>query len=83
MLIPRKRLSFGSEDSNTRGILNFRALGSMYSTYSSGAEQLLKHRSNVKFNGVKNPNWLEANQLAIFSRLVCGFQFRITEKKSS
>ena len=66
MLIPRKRLSFGSEHSNTRGILNFRALGSIYSTYSSGAEQHLKHRSYVKFNEVKNPNWLEANQLALF-----------------
>ena len=66
MLIPRRRLSFGSEHSNTRGILNFRALGSIYSTYSSGAEQHLKHRSYVKFNGVKNPNWLEANQLGIF-----------------
>ena len=28
--------------------------------------KLLKHGSYVKLNGVKNPNWLEANQLTIF-----------------
>ena len=28
--------------------------------------KLLKHRSYVQLNGVKNPNWLEANQLTIF-----------------
>ena len=31
-----------------------------------GLSKLLKHRRYVKLNGVKNPNWLDTNQLTIF-----------------
>ena len=36
----------------------------------------------MKLNRVKNPNWLEANQLAIYKR-GRGFKLGTTENKSS
>ena len=43
-------------------------LGSVYSTYAIGAEQMAEtnHSNIIKHNRVKNPNWPEANQLAIY-----------------
>ena len=45
-------------------------LSSVYGTYASGAKEMAEtNRSNIiKHNRVKNPNWLEANQLAIYKR---------------
>ena len=41
-------------------------LGSIYSTNASG--NWLKQIIQIKLNRVKNPNWPEANQLAIYKR---------------
>ena len=42
--------------------------GSVYNTYAIGAEQMAEtnHSNIIKHNRVKNPNWPEANQLAIY-----------------
>ena len=37
-------------------------LGSIYSTNASGAKQM----PEIELNRIKNPNWSEANQLAIY-----------------
>ena len=37
-------------------------LGSIYSTNASGAKQM----PEIKLNRIQNPNWPEANQLAIY-----------------
>jgi len=41
-------------------------LGSIYSTNASGAEQMPEKINQMKLNRVKNPNWPEANQPAIY-----------------
>ena len=33
-----------------------------------GREKVLKQKIQIKLNRVKNPNWPEANQLAIYKR---------------
>ena len=33
-----------------------------------GRENVLKHKIHIELNRVKNPNWPEANQLAIYKR---------------
>ena len=45
-------------------------LGSVYSTYASGAEQMTEtnNQNIIKHSRVKNPKWPEANQLAIYKR---------------
>ena len=45
-------------------------LGSVYSTYASGAEQMAEtNNSNIiEYNMVKNTNWPKTNQLAIYKR---------------
>ena len=43
-------------------------LGSIYSTYASGAEQMTKKKIQIKHNWVKNPKWPKANKLAIYKR---------------
>ena len=61
----------GNNNNNIIIIIRLITLGSIYSTNVSGAEQLcLKQISQIELNRVKNPNWLEANQLAIFTRMV-------------
>ena len=44
-----------------------------------GPSKQLKQRIQTEHNIVKNPNWPEANQLAIYKR-GRGFEFRATEK---
>ena len=56
-------------------------LGSINSTYASGAEQM-PETNQIKLNRVKNPNWPEANQLAIYKRNR-GFELGTTVNKSS
>ena len=42
-------------------------LGSIYSTrLLMGLSKCLKQITQIELNGVKNPNWLEADQLAIY-----------------
>ena len=41
-------------------------LGSIYSTNDSGPSKCLKQIILIKHYGVKNPDWQEANQLAIY-----------------
>ena len=45
-------------------------LGSIYSTYASGVEQMteINNSSIIEYNMVKNINQPEANQLAIYKR---------------
>ena len=56
-------------------------LGSVYSTSASRAEQTTETQIfQIERNIVKNPNWPEANQLAIYKRCR-GFELRATEKE--
>ena len=58
-------------------------LGSIYSTrLLMGLSKCLKQITQIELNGVKNPNWLEANQLAIYTRDQ-GFELGTTVNKSS
>ena len=57
-------------------------LGSIYSTNVSGPSKCLKQIIQIKLNRVKNPNWPEANQLAIYKR-DRGFELGTTVNKSS
>ena len=59
-------------------------LGNIYSTCASGAEQMTEtNNSNIiKHNRIKNPNWPETNQLAIYKR-GRGFELGTTVNKSS
>ena len=41
-------------------------LGSVYSTSASGAEQTIERNNSNITQTVKNPNWREADQLAIY-----------------
>ena len=45
-------------------------LASIYSSFASGAEHMSEtNNSNIiKHNWVKNPKWLKANQLAIYTQ---------------
>ena len=45
-------------------------LGSIYSTNASGAEQMteINNSSIIEYNMVKNINWPETNQLAVYKR---------------
>ena len=43
-------------------------IGSIYSTYASGVEQMTETNNWNQTLQVKNPNWQEANQLAIYKR---------------
>ena len=65
-------------------ILSLFTLGSiLYSTYASGVEQMTEtNNSNETINGVKNPHWPEANQLAIY-KPGKGFELGMTVTKSS
>ena len=58
--------------------------GSIYSTNTSWAEQMPEtNNSNIiKHNRVKNPNWPEADQLAIYKHGP-GFELGTTTNKSS
>ena len=47
-----------------------------------GLSKCLKQIMQIKLNRVKNPNWPEANQLAIYKR-GRGFELWTTENKSS
>ena len=59
-------------------------LGSIYSTYASGAEQMTEtNNSNIiEYNRVKNTNWPETNQLVIYKR-DRGFELGTTVNKSN
>ena len=57
-------------------------LGSVYSTNASGARKFLKQIILIKHKRVKNPNWPEANHLAIYKH-VREFELGTTENKSS
>ena len=57
-------------------------IGSIYSTNASGAEQMHETNNSNELNRVKNPNWPEANQLAIYKH-GRGFDFETTVNKSS
>jgi len=43
-------------------------LGSVYSTSAGGPSKQLKQIFQIEHNIAKNPNWPEANQLAIYKR---------------
>ena len=45
-----------------------------------GPSKQLKQIIQIEHNFVKNPNWLEANQLAIYKR-GRGFELGVTEKQ--
>ena len=47
-----------------------------------GPSKCLKQIIQIELNRVKNPNWQEANQLAIYKR-GRGFQLETTVNKSS
>ena len=51
-------------------IIHVFTLGSIYSTNinASGAEQMSEKINQMKLNRIKNPNWPEANQPAIYRR---------------
>ena len=57
-------------------------IGSIYSTYVSGVEQMTETNNRNQTLQVKNPNWQEANQLAIYKR-GRGFELGTTMNKSS
>ena len=57
-------------------------LCSIYSTYASGVEQMSVTNNWNQTLQVKNPNWQEANQLAIYKR-GRGFELGTTMNKSS
>ena len=57
-------------------------IGSIYSTYVSGVEQMTETNNKNQTQQVKNPNWQEANQLAIYKR-GRGFELGTTMNKSS
>ena len=57
-------------------------IGSIYSTYVSGVEQMTETNNWNQTLQVKNPNWQEANQLAIYKR-GRGFELGTTMNKSS
>ena len=59
-------------------------LGSIYSTYASGAKQMAEtNNSNIiEYNMVKNTNWPKTNQLAIYKR-GRGFELETTVNQSS
>ena len=48
-----------------------------------GPSKCLKQIIQIELNRVKNPNWLEANQLAIFKLGARGFELGTTVNKSS
>ena len=49
-------------------IISLFTFGSIYSTYASGVEQMTEKNNWNQILQVKNPNWQEANQLAIYKR---------------
>ena len=49
-------------------IIHVFTLRSICSTNASGAEQMPEKINQMKLNRIKNPNWQEANQLAIYRR---------------
>ena len=69
-------------DFKSEVIIPLFTFGSIYSTNASEAEKCLKQIIEIKLNRVKNPNWPEANQLAIYKR-GRGFELGTTENKSS
>ena len=61
---------------------SFFTLGSIYSTDASGPRKCPKTKIQIKLNRVKNTNWSEVNQLAIYKR-GRGFELRTTENNFS
>ena len=57
-------------------------IGSIYSTYASGVEQMTETNNWNQTLQVKNPNWQEANQLPFYKR-GRGFELGTTMNKSS
>ena len=57
-------------------------IGSIYSTYVSGVEQMTETNNWNQTLQVNNPNWQEANQLAIYKH-GRGFELGTTMNKSS
>ena len=51
-------------------------------TNANGPSKCLKQKIQIEVNRVKNPNWPEASQLAIYKR-DRGFELRTTEYKFS
>ena len=49
-------------------IIHVFTLRSICGTNASGAEQMPEKINQMKLNRIKNPNWQEANQLAIYRR---------------
>ena len=54
--------------------------GSVIAQVLVGPSKQLKQILQIEFNNVKNPNWPETNQLAIYKR-GRGFELRATEKQ--
>ena len=63
-------------------IITLFTLGSIYCTNANGAKQITETNNLIKHNRVKNPNWPEANQLAIYKH-GRGFELGTTVNKSS
>ena len=67
-------------DNNNNNNIPLFTLGSVYSTVLVGPSKQLKQIFQIEHNIVKNPNCLEANQLAIYKRSQ-GFELGATEKQ--
>ena len=53
--------------SDNNNLIPLFTTGSIYNTYTSGTQQMTETNNiiQIKYNRVENPNWPEANQLAI------------------
>ena len=68
-----------SDDDNNSNVL---CLSLAYLYMLVGLSKFLEQIIQIKLNRVKNPNWLEANQLAIYKH-GRGFELGTTVNKSS
>ena len=59
--------SLNTLSDNNNNLIPLFTLSSIYNTYTSGAEEMTETNNiiQIKHNRVENPNWPEANQLAI------------------
>ena len=59
--------SLNTLSDNNNNLIPLFTLGSIYNTYTSGAQQMTETNNITqgKYNRVENPKWPEANQLAI------------------